>query len=427
ADEGLNYALMAFSSTSSDSKNEQLLKDLKKSELMVLGYKTGLKSVEERLEFFKTNESIYLEDIKILKIEIQMKEIAITELRKKLEIAQNEKDGIQLTIDKFENASKDLNKLINCQIVNNYKKELEYENYNAVPPPYTGNFIPTTSNLSYTSLDEFANKPVAENVKPMSSKEEAKAVRKNNDIPIIEEWVLDNEEENVSQLKIEKKTVRPIIVKKDFVKSKQQKKTTKKIVTQAEAVNTTCYVQNRMLVVKPHNKTPYEFFHGRTPTLSFIRTFGCLITILNTIDHLGKFDGKADKGFFVGYSLNSKAFRVFSSKTRIVEENFQIRISESTPNVVGSGPDWLFDIDALTRTMNYEPIVTGTQSNGFAGTKASDNAGQARKETEPVKDYILILLWTADPLFSQDPKNSHDIGSKPSCDDRSKVDEDPKK
>ncbi|GJV53047.1 putative ribonuclease H-like domain-containing protein [Tanacetum coccineum] len=64
----------------------------------------------------------------------------------------------------------------------------------------------------------------------------------------------------------------------------------------AEAVNTDCYVQNRVLVVKPHNKTPYELFHGRTPTLSFMRPFGCPVTILNTIDHLGKFDGKADEG-----------------------------------------------------------------------------------------------------------------------------------
>ncbi|GJW13247.1 putative ribonuclease H-like domain-containing protein [Tanacetum coccineum] len=126
----------------------------------------------------------------------------------------------------------------------------------------------------------------------------------------------------------------------------------------AEAVNTACYVQNRVLVVKPHNKTPYELFHGRTPTLSFMRPFGCPVTILNTIDHLGKFDGKADEGFFVGYSLNSKAFRVFNSRTRIVEENLHIRFSESTPNVVGSGPDWLFDIDVVTtgnffRTLNY--------------------------------------------------------------------------
>ncbi|GKD99945.1 ribonuclease H-like domain-containing protein, partial [Tanacetum coccineum] len=106
-----------------------------------------------------------------------------------------------------------------------------------------------------------------------------------------------------------------------------------------EAVNTACYVQNRVLAVKPHNKTPYELFHGRTPTLSFMRPFGCPITILNTIDHLGKFNGKVDEGFLVGYSLNSKAFRVFNSKTRIVEENFHIRFSENTPNVVGSGLD----------------------------------------------------------------------------------------
>nr|GFA73354.1 putative ribonuclease H-like domain-containing protein [Tanacetum cinerariifolium] len=66
-----------------------------------------------------------------------------------------------------------------------------------------------------------------------------------------------------------------------------------------EAVNTTCYVQNRVLVVKPHNKTPYELFHGRTPKLSFMRPFGCHVTILNTVDHLGKFNGNVDDGFFV--------------------------------------------------------------------------------------------------------------------------------
>ncbi|GJX57900.1 putative ribonuclease H-like domain-containing protein [Tanacetum coccineum] len=195
----------------------------------------------------------------------------------------------------------------------------------------------------------------------------------------------------------------------------------------AEAVNTACYVQNRVLVVKPHNKTPYELFHGKTPTLSFMRPFRCLVTILNTIDHLGKFDGKADEGFFVGYSLNSKAFRVFNSRTRIVEENLHIRFSENTPNVIGSGPDWLFDIDALTRTMNYKPIVAGTQSNGFASTKVSDNEGQARKGIKPVKNYILLPLWPADLPFSQDPKCSQNDGSKPSSDDEKKVDKDPRK
>ncbi|GKB81580.1 putative ribonuclease H-like domain-containing protein, partial [Tanacetum coccineum] len=152
----------------------------------------------------------------------------------------------------------------------------------------------------------------------------------------------------------------------------------------AEVINTACYVQNKVLVVKPYNKTPYELFHGRTPTLSFMRPLGCPVTILNTIDHLGKFNGKADEGFFIRYSLNSKSFRVFNSRTRIMEENLHIRFSESTPNVVGSGQDWLFDIVALTRTINYEPIIT-------------------------------------------DLKSSHDDGSKPSSDDGKKVDEDRRK
>nr|GEZ38700.1 hypothetical protein [Tanacetum cinerariifolium] len=185
-------------------------------------------------------------------------------------------------------------------------------------------------------------------------------------------------------------------------------------------------------IAERRNKTLIEaartmLADSKTPTLSFMRPFGCPVTSLNTIDHLGKFDGKADECFFVGYSLNSKAFRVFNNRTRIVEDNLHIRFSENTPNIVGSGPDWLFDINALTKTMNYEPIVTGTQSNGFAGTKASDNASQARKNTEPVKDYILLSLWTADLPFSQDLKSSHDDGSKPSSDDGKKVDEDPRK
>ncbi|GJS54493.1 retrovirus-related pol polyprotein from transposon TNT 1-94 [Tanacetum coccineum] len=124
-----------------------------------------------------------------------------------------------------------------------------------------------------------------------------------------------------------------------------------------------------------------------------MRPFRYPVTILDTIDHLGKFNGMADEGFFIGYSVNSKAFRVFNSRTRIVEENLHIKFSESTPNVVGRGPDWLFDIDALRRTMNYEPIVAGTQSNGF----------------------------TADPPYSQDPKSSHDDGSKPLSDNEKKV------
>nr|GEY61400.1 hypothetical protein [Tanacetum cinerariifolium] len=120
-------------------------------------------------------------------------------------------------------------KQVKPYIFDNCKKGLGYESYNAVPPSYTRNFMPLKPDLSFTGLDKFANKPVGKNSNAKSSKEHTKAVRKNDDAPIIKEWVSDNEEENVTQPKTEKKTVRPNIVKKEFVKSKQQKNARKTI------------------------------------------------------------------------------------------------------------------------------------------------------------------------------------------------------
>ncbi|GKF95016.1 hypothetical protein Tco_0284716, partial [Tanacetum coccineum] len=106
-----------------------------------------------------------------------------------------------------------------------------------------------------------------------------------------------------------------------------------------------------------------------------------------------KFDRNADEGFFVGYSTNSKSFR------------------EVDP----------FDIDALTKSMNDEPVVAGNQSNGSAGTKAcDDNASKASVETIPGKDYILLPLWTQDPPFSSSLKDSPDAGFKLSGEEEKK-------
>ncbi|GJY97464.1 putative ribonuclease H-like domain-containing protein [Tanacetum coccineum] len=154
-----------------------------------------------------------------------------------------------------------------------------------------------------------------------------------------------------------------------------------------------------------------------------MRPFGCPVTILNTIDHLGKFDGKADEGFL--YSTNSKALRVFNSRTKIVEENLHVQFSENTSNITRSIPNWLFDIYALTNSMNYKLVVGGNQSNGNACTKAYDNEGKARMETVPGKDYILLPMWPVDPLFSQNLKDSPDAGFKPSGEEEKKDAEDP--
>ncbi|GJZ28424.1 putative ribonuclease H-like domain-containing protein [Tanacetum coccineum] len=119
----------------------------------------------------------------------------------------------------------------------------------------------------------------------------------------------------------------------------------------AEVDSTACYVQNRVLVTKPHNKTPYELLHGRPPSISLMRPFRCPVTILNTLDLLGKFNGNADEG---------------------------------------SGPEWLFDIDLLTNSINYEPVTAENQTNKNAGIK--DNTQQ----------YIQL------PLLYDSPKSSKD-------------------
>nr|GFA97127.1 ribonuclease H-like domain-containing protein [Tanacetum cinerariifolium] len=171
----------------------------------------------------------------------------------------------------------------------------------------------------------------------------------------------------------------------------------------AETVNTAWYVQNRVLVTKPHNKTPYELLLGRTPSICFMRPFGYPVTILNTLDPLGKFDGKADEGFLVGYSISSKAFRVFNSRTRIVQETLHINFLENKSNVAGSGPTWMFDIDTLTKSMNYQQVTAGNQPNPSAGIQEHFDAEKAREET--VQQYVHFPLWYSG---SKDPQNIDD-------------------
>ncbi|GJQ94397.1 hypothetical protein Tco_0005536 [Tanacetum coccineum] len=216
AEEGpTNFALIVYSSTSSNSKvstdsncsssclenvkilkeqNEQLLKDLRTSKINAIAYKTSLESVKARLPVYKKNESVYEKDIKVLKCEIYLREVSITELRRKLELAQKQKDKIQLTVEKFKNSSKSLSKLKDCQIVDKCKTSL---GYNAVPPPYTGKFMPPKPDLSFSGLEEFVDEPivseptvkksVVETSEAKASADKPKIVRMNYGSPLIED------------------------------------------------------------------------------------------------------------------------------------------------------------------------------------------------------------------------------------------------
>ncbi|GKE27652.1 retrovirus-related pol polyprotein from transposon TNT 1-94, partial [Tanacetum coccineum] len=109
--------------------------------------------------------------------------------------------------------------------------------------------------------------------------------------------------------------------------------------------------------------TPYELLFGHKPIISYIRPFGCHVTILDTLSVLGKFDRKSDEGFLVGYSLNSKAYRVYNLVTKRVEVNLHVNFLEEKPNVKGVGYRWMFDIDYLTDSMNYIPVSLENQAN----------------------------------------------------------------
>ncbi|GJQ94697.1 ribonuclease H-like domain-containing protein [Tanacetum coccineum] len=164
----------------------------------------GLESVVARLLVYKKNKYVYEEDIKLLKCEICLKDVAIIELKRMLELAQKQKDEIQLIIEKLEDSSKSLSKLIDRHIVDRCKTGL---GYNAVPPPYTGNFMPLKLDLSFFGLEEFVNepivseptvkKPVVETSEAKASTDKPKFVRKNNGAPIIEDWLSNSEEEDV--------------------------------------------------------------------------------------------------------------------------------------------------------------------------------------------------------------------------------------
>ncbi|GJS11549.1 ribonuclease H-like domain-containing protein [Tanacetum coccineum] len=245
AEEGpTNFAFMAYLSSSTNyevsndlnccssclecvkdlkEQNEQLRKDLRTARISDVSYETGLESVEARLLVFKKNESVYEEDIKLLKREIYLRDLDIIELKRKLELVTKEKDKVQLTIQKFENSSKILSELLDRQIMDKCKTGLWY---NAVPHPYTRNFMPPKPDLVYPSLDDFVNKSASESVveKPTVETNEPKTARKEDGAPIIEDWVSESEEEDVPKIKTIEMFNKPSFAKINFLKSIKQVK-----------------------------------------------------------------------------------------------------------------------------------------------------------------------------------------------------------
>ncbi|GJU32524.1 ribonuclease H-like domain-containing protein [Tanacetum coccineum] len=288
AEEGItNFALMAYtsqgssSSSSSDSEVHTCSKDclksyetlqkqydqqreaLNKSNLEIIGYQMRLESLEARIVVHEKNEAVYEEDIAFLKYDVQVKDISIKDLKNQLEEALKEKDDLKLKLEKFEESSKNLTKLINSQISAKDKAGLGYdsqmnesevvhsvfnsresdvddspvndrfktgEGFHAVPPPYTGNYMPSRPNLSFAGLDDYVYKTKVSETETSISKISKNIVEKPKTVrpsaPIIEDWDTDSDNDSVFRPKSDQ--TKPKFTKINFVKSDDKVKSVNK-------------------------------------------------------------------------------------------------------------------------------------------------------------------------------------------------------
>ncbi|GJR53052.1 ribonuclease H-like domain-containing protein [Tanacetum coccineum] len=223
AEEGpTNFALMAYTSSGSSSSSSLYFEVSTCSKACT--YKAGLESVEARLDVYKKNEIVFEEDIKILKLDIKLRDNALTELRKKFEKAEKERDDLKLTLEKFGNSSKNLSKLLEIQVSDKFKTGVGFdsqvvdsqvfdsqendryktsEGYHAVPPPYTRNFMPPKYDLVLADEEEYVFSESVTSIPDVTTSEAKTSVSKPKSVgePLIEDWISDSEDENETEFK----------------------------------------------------------------------------------------------------------------------------------------------------------------------------------------------------------------------------------
>ncbi|GJT28255.1 putative ribonuclease H-like domain-containing protein [Tanacetum coccineum] len=234
---------------------DNLTKDFNKSQLNVGAYKVCLESVEARLDMYKKNEVVFKEDIKILKLDIKLRDNALTELRKKFEKVEKEIDDLKLTLEKFGNSSKNLSKLLEIQVSDKLKTGVGFdsqvvdshvfdsqeneryktsEGYHVVPPPYTGNLMPPKYDLVLADEGEYVFSESVTSIPDATTSEAKTSVSKPKSVgePIIEDWISDSENENETEFKSKQR--KPSFAKTEFVKSNEHVKTPRESVKKIE-------------------------------------------------------------------------------------------------------------------------------------------------------------------------------------------------
>ncbi|GJY53420.1 ribonuclease H-like domain-containing protein [Tanacetum coccineum] len=387
--------------------------------------------------------------------------------KKLLAKAEKEKEELKAKVEKWHNSSKNLNILLTSQMSARDKagigssdikdspiNDRYVEGMHAVPPPMTGIYIssrpdveidesqftygpkqskPSESDARSSDFNSCESNSSEETLTSMPEPivNEPKVVSQPkvwSDAPIIEEYELDSDDEHdVPHKALENKGIidsgcsRHMTGNKAYLAKYQDynggrcfiyikkrpnlcQKGSRGNTVMPELHNKMELLRERtgpllrVLVTKPQNMTPYELITGKIPIISYIRPFGCHVTILNTIDHLGKFEGKSDEGF-----------------------------------LVGERPSWLFDLEYLTDSMNYQPVRSENQANKTAGpekanhsagTQDNIDAGNSEMEADPAQDYFVLPIYSSytSTVKSSEAKNE---GEKPNKDTGLKTNEEP--
>nr|GEY16947.1 ribonuclease H-like domain-containing protein [Tanacetum cinerariifolium] len=384
-----NYAMMTYSSSNSGSDNEvksytkaceesyarlKKLYDEQRDKLgdasvEITAYTLALKKVEAQLLCHQQNQLTYEQNIRFMKIDLDDKTDVLAHLKKLLAEALNEKEDLKTKFENWQNSSKNLGRLLNTQMSANDKFGLGYGDYRFGSILSYKNevlqsvFMNKASDLEDTPVnDRYANRMHATSADKSDSKPSEYASCK-SDSSVETSTSMSEPVENASKVVCEPKvwTDAPII--KEY-----------------ESDSDNDSVSN----VQEDKEKPRKFY------------------------------GKSDSGFLVGYSLNSKACRVYNLETKRVEENLQVNFLENKPNVSGKGHAWMFDLDYLTNYMNYELVSLENQANKSACPKEANNSAYTQangdqcansEEIDLNEEHFVLPIWS---VYSTNVKSSGD-------------------
>nr|GEX66518.1 uncharacterized mitochondrial protein AtMg00810-like [Tanacetum cinerariifolium] len=353
---------------------------------------------------------------------------------------------------------------------------LGFASYHAVSPPHIGLFAPPTIDLSNSGFEEFQHLEF-EGYGPKTNMsvcvDTSNKIKKAHDAPIIKDWVSDSDEDEYEVMKefysnssfnqvwnstnrqSSSRAATPVSAARPIATAAPKPlvnvaKTRKKAFQKSHSLSRRPFYQQTALKNRNLNdkintakvnsvntaKVNRVTSAVRKQGINAVKSSACWVwrpkikgdpqdALKDTrifdssskeskITGKGKFDGKANKGFLVGYSINSKAFKVYNSITRKVEGNLHVKFLKNKPNVVGSGPEWLFDIDSPINLMNYQPINAGNRTNGNADDVGKKSTAEPKCVERGKMDDLRYLdeqMKSTDDSENTDSTNSFNTAS----------------